>query len=176
MPHSIISLFGLLFLVGGTVPLWAGNYDQNFNGHSSGTTDLGDGSEIASNNAVAQVRGSGNPYLRLTSNRTGGTSSSFKLPDLDPGDAMESFTATFEFQVGGTGVLADGAALSFGAIPAGNGAGEGGFASANGLVISWDTFANADEDPSIEFFQTESVCLTSSSISPRWPISGLRWH
>lgn len=58
----------ILVLLSGAIPLEAGNYFQDFTGHSSGDTNLGDGSEIGSNNGVAQVRGSGDPYFRLTSN------------------------------------------------------------------------------------------------------------
>jgi len=178
MTLSSSKITGFLFC-GGALLLRAGIYTQDFGAHPSGTTDLGDGSEISSNNGVAQVRGSGNPYLRLTSNSTGGTSSSYKLPDLDPGETIESFTATFEFQIGGTGVLGDGAALSFGAIPAGNGAGEGGFGAANGLVISWDTFANAGEVPAIEIFSNEISVFNEPfdfrTVANQWVTVELGW-
>ena len=169
----------ILILLSGVIPLKAGNYLQDFSGHSSGETNLGDGSEIGSNDGVAQVRGSGDPYFRLTSNSTGGTSSSFKLPDLDPGEVAESFSATFRFQIGGSEPFADGAALSFGDIPSGNGAGENGFASANGLVIAWDTFANAGEVPSIEIFSNGASIFnqpfTYSTVANRWVDVELGW-
>jgi len=176
MSRPALPLFALFL---GSSFLEAGNYSQDFSGYSSGDTNLGDGSEIGSNNGVAQVRGSGDLYFRLTSNSIGGTRSSFKLPDLDPGEVAESFSATFRFQIGGTEPFADGAALSFGAIPAGNGAGENGFASANGLVISWDTFANVGEVPSIEIFSNGASVFnqpfTFSNVANRWVEVELTW-
>ncbi len=74
------------------------------------------------------------------------------MPDLDPGQELESFTASFSLQIGGSGSLADGLSLSFGAIPAGNGGGEAGFAVENGLIIGWDTYNNGGDPPSIEVF------------------------
>ena len=130
----------------------AGSYSQDFSGFSIGTTDLGDGTTIASNDGVASVRGSGDRYLRLTANNTGNTSSSFKLPDLDPGQELESFTFTFDLHIGGSGTFADGVSLTFGGIPAGNGGGEAGFAVDDGLIIAWDTYNNGGDDPSVEVF------------------------
>ncbi|MFT4550689.1 MAG: hypothetical protein ACI8XO_005046, partial [Verrucomicrobiales bacterium] len=130
----------------------AGTYTQSFSGFSAGTTSLGDGSTIASNDGIASVQGGGDPYLRMTQNNTGGTASSFKLPDLDSGQELESFTVTFDLQIGGTGSFADGVSLTFGAIPGGYGGGEAGFAVDNGLIIAWDTYNNGGDDPSVEIF------------------------
>ena len=175
---SRVASFYILFF-GGASFLNAGSYSQDFSAHTSGDTDLGDGSEIASNNGVAQVRGSADRYFRLTSNSTGGTSSSFKLPDLDPGEVAESFSATFRIQIGGSEPFADGAALSFGDIPGGNGAGENGFATAGGLVIAWDTFANAGEVPSIEIFSDGASVFnqpfTFGTVANRWVEVELGW-
>lgn len=132
--------------------LLAGSYTQNFTGFAQGTTSLGDGTEIASSNGVAQVRNTSSPYLRLTASGTGGTSSSMKLPDLDPGKAIDSFAVTFDLQIGGSGGFADGISLTFGEIPTGNGGGEAGFAADNGLVVAWDTYNNGGDNPSVEIF------------------------
>lgn len=133
-------------------PALAGNYSQNFTGFPQGTTNLGDGSEIGSSNGIAQVRSTASPYLRLTASGTGGTSASMKLPDLDPGEAIESFTVNFDLQIGGSGGFADGVSLTFGAIASGDGGGEAGFAVDNGLVVAWDTYNNGGDSPSIEVF------------------------
>ncbi|MGI9239658.1 MAG: CotH kinase family protein, partial [Verrucomicrobiales bacterium] len=69
-----------------------------------------------------------------------------------PGQELESFTASFLLQIGGTGSFADGLSLTFGAIPAGNGGGESGFAVDDGLIIAWDTYDNGGDTPSVEVF------------------------
>lgn len=162
-----------------SLPLKAGSYSQNFTGFDSGTTNLGDGSEISSNNGAASVRGNSSRYLRLTSNSQGGTSSAFKIPDLDPGKIIESFTANFDLLIGGSGTLADGASLTFGAIPAGYGGGEGGFAAANNLIIAWDTYPNGGEQPSIEVFANNTsifnLPFSFSSIANSWVAVEINW-
>ena len=87
----------------------AGSYGpEPFTSYPAGTTSLGDGTTIASNNNIAEVSGSGNRYLRMTRNNTGNTSSSFKFPDLDAGKEIEAFTITFDLLIGGSGTFADG--------------------------------------------------------------------
>ncbi|MDA7930137.1 hypothetical protein N9B63_04805, partial [Akkermansiaceae bacterium] len=133
-------------------PALAGSYSQDFSAFSAGTTNLNDGTAISSSTGVASVQGGANRYLRLTASGTGSTSASFKLADLDPGKAIDSFSVSFDLQIGGGGTLADGVSLTFGEIPTGNGGGEAGFASANGLVIAWDTYNNGGDTPSVEVF------------------------
>ncbi|MGI9241082.1 MAG: lectin-like domain-containing protein, partial [Verrucomicrobiales bacterium] len=158
----------------------SGSYNQDFTGVSSGSTSLGDGSAIASNDGIASVQGAGNPYLRMTRNNTGSTASSFRLPDLDPGQAIDSFTATFDLQIGGSGAFADGVSLTFGAIPGGNGGGEAGFAADNGLTVAWDTYNNGGTDPpSIEIF-SDGVSVNNrthdyGSTAGDWVAVVLRW-
>ena len=152
MKDSLKKLILIGSLFSGTSPVIAGSYSQNFTGFSSGTTSLGDGSQISSNNGPTQVRGTDDPYLRMTASGTGGTSSSLKLPDLDPGKAIDSFTVSFDLLIGGRGSLADGISLTFGKIASGDGGGEAGFAVNNGLVIAWDTYDNGSDTPSVEVF------------------------
>lgn len=130
----------------------AGQYVQSFSGFPQGTVDLNDGSEIDGNTGVTSIRGTSDRYLRLTASGTTGTISSFRLPELDPGRTIESFTARFDLWIGGSGTLADGVSLTFGDIPAGSGGGEGGFPADNGLIIAWDTYDNGGDPPSVEIF------------------------
>lgn len=145
------SLFTLATLATIT-PILAGDYLQNFSGFPSGTTNLNDGTEIDGNTGVTSVRGNSDPYLRLTASGTTSTSSSFKLPDLDPGRTIASFSVRFDLFIGGNGSLADGVSLTFGEIPAGTGGGEAGFASNNSLILAWDTYNNGGDQPSVEVF------------------------
>lgn len=133
-------------------PLLAGQYSQNFTGFSQGTTNLNDGSEIESNSNVTSVRENNGRHLRLTASGTTGTSSSFKLPELDPGRTVASFSARFDLYIGGGGSIADGISLTFGDIPGGAGGGEAGFASNNSLIVAWDTYNNGGDQPSVEVF------------------------
>ncbi len=162
-----------------STPVFAGSYTQNFTGFSTGTTNLGDGTQMNSNNGTTQVRGTSNPYLRMTASGTGGTSSSLKLPDLDPGKAIDSFTVGFDLLIGGEGTLADGVTLTFGEIEAGDGGGEAGFAVDNGLVIAWDTYNNGSDTPSVEVF-SDGVSIDNNthnygSTSNQWIPVILNW-
>ncbi|MFT6178510.1 MAG: hypothetical protein ACJAQT_000582 [Akkermansiaceae bacterium] len=179
MKRSFEKLLPLLALVLSTSPLAAGNYSQAFTGFSTGTTALGDGSAISSNDGTAQIRVTGDPYLRLTASGTGSTGSSMKLPDLDPGKAIDSFTVSFDLFIGGGGSLADGASLTFGDIASGNGGGEAGFGVDNGLVIAWDTFNNGGDNPSVEVF-ADGVSIDNNlhnygSTSNDWVPVVLHW-
>jgi len=100
MNNSLAKLLLVVSLISGVSPVLAGSYSQSFTGFSSGTTSLGDGSQINSNTGITQVRGTSDPYLRMTDNGTGGTSSSLKLPELDPGKAIDSFTVSFDLLIG----------------------------------------------------------------------------
>jgi hypothetical protein len=125
---------------------------QDFSAFAVGATSLGDGTEIGSNNGICQIRGNTNRYLRLTESGTLNTSASFKLPDLDPGQEVRAFTIRFSLYMNAAGTPADGVSLNFGAIPAGNGGGEAGFAMSQGLTVAWDTYDNGGDPPSIEVF------------------------
>ena len=58
----------------------ATTYFQDFNGHADGTTDLGDGSVIASFDDGARVHGGG---LQLTTDGYGGELANYIIPGLD---------------------------------------------------------------------------------------------
>jgi len=172
LPSSILALSFPLLAFGGS-------YSQDFTGSSVGATNLGDGSTISSNDGTASVQGSGNPYLRLTQNNTGGTSSSFKIADLDSGQKIDSWTFSFDLQIGGSGSFADGLSLTFGDIPGGDGGGEAGFAVADGLIIAWDTYNNGGDSPSIEVFSdgvsVENYPHNYGSTSGAWVPVTLHW-
>ena len=162
MNNSLAKLLLVVSLISGVSPVLAGSYSQSFTGFSSGTTSLGDGSQINSNTGITQVRGTSDPYLRMTDNGTGGTSSSLKLPELDPGKAIDSFTVSFDLLIGGSGSLADGISLTFGEIASGDGGGEAGFAVDDGLVVAWDTYNNGGDNPSVEVF-ADGVSIDNNS-------------
>ncbi|MEO8351069.1 MAG: CotH kinase family protein, partial [Chthoniobacteraceae bacterium] len=130
---------------------FAGSYGPQAFDFPDSTTNLGDGTQMASTPSVTSIQ---NGALRLLQAGVGGTAASFKLPDLDVAGAIDSFTVTFKVRMAKDGVAtpADGWSLSVGDIPAGNGDGEGGFPIANGLVIAWDTYDNGGDTPSIEVF------------------------
>lgn len=118
----------------------AAEYRQDFD-FPNGTTDLGDGSIIASSTMTgggptAQVVGN---RLRLTSNQTGSTSASFKIPSLGA-DATDSFAASFDFELFSGGTPADGFSFNFGAIDDAAAGSEEGFGT--GMSIEFDTFDN----------------------------------
>lgn len=147
--------FGVLFaLLSGLLPrAEAGTYTQSYT-FPNGTTDLGDGSSIRSNNNVASVQ---NNRLRLTQNGVGNSLASYRLPVLDPGREIESFSMEFDltlFETPGGNPPADGFSINFGAIPPvtadPTGSGEEGWTVANGLVIAFDTWDNGGEPPAIE--------------------------
>ena len=155
-----------------------GSYGPQAFTFPNGTTSLGDGSTIASNDGVASVQ---NNSLRLTENGAGGTSSSYKLPNLDGSEAINSFCFGFDLRLSATGQPADGFTLNFGNFPSDNGGGESGFAMAGGLVIAWDTYNNSNDAPSIEIFANgisvgnfpRTLHLTVSS-ARRYPCTGMR--
>jgi hypothetical protein len=150
----------MLLAVAGFFPalLHAGRYPatgtQSFTG-AGPLTNLGDSTLISSSNngtdgnPAAVVTGNA---LRLTQYGTGGTLSSFKLPDLDAGKALLSWDMTLQVRMSASGTPADGWSLTVGAIPDGNGSGEGGYVVSKGLVIAFDTYDNGGDTPSIEVF------------------------
>lgn len=164
---------------------WAGTYGTQGFAYANGTTNVGGGTTLASTtvtgtDATASVQAGA---LRLTANGTGGTAASFKLPDLDPSKEVAAFDVSFQLRFFASGTPADGFSLSFGAVPAGNGGGEGGFVMPNGLVIAWDTYNNGGDVPSIEIFangtsvgnfpQTFAFDGAYRQVNIHWDASGL---
>jgi hypothetical protein len=137
--------------------LYGGNYSQNFDAATLGSTNLQDGTAIASSAGTTAVRlwAQGNKALQLMA-ALGANTGSWKMPDLDVGKEIQSFDATFTagtYRTSPTATPGAGWSLNFGAIPSGNGFGEGGFVMPNGLVIAWDIYNNGGADnPSIEVF------------------------
>ncbi len=89
-------------------------YVQHFQA-ANGTTDLGDGSIISSNDGTNQVI---DGALRMTQSGTGDTASSFVIPVTG---FHNGWTATFDFTVTHTGdnTPADGFSFNYGEIPSG---------------------------------------------------------
>jgi len=168
-----------------TASVEAGSYGTQQFTFPNNTTVLGDGTAISSSTmtggfSTASVQ---NNSLRLIANGTPDTSSSFKLTDLDPGKAVQAFDAAFKLRFFASGTPADGISFNFGAIPAGNGSGEGGFVMSNGLVIAWDTYDNTNDPPSIEVFangvsvgnfpQNFPFNNTDQAVAIHWDFNGL---
>jgi len=134
-----------------SLPASGGTYGPQSFTYADGISSFGDGTVIATSGAatVASVQGGA---LRLTQNGVSNTISSFKLSNLDVGKEIEAFDVTFTVQMAATGTPAEGWSVNFGAIPSGNGAGDGGFVMPKGIVIAWDTFNTGNDPPSIEVF------------------------
>ncbi len=155
--RTIISLFFLA--VCATVPLHAGAYTQNFSSGTIGSQTLSDGSTISSSagssTTAIRIWAQGNQALQLMGT-LGGNSASWKIPDLDLNKEIQSFDATFTagtYRSTASATPGAGWSLNFGAIPTGDGAGDGGFVMPGGLVVAWDLFNNGGSDnPSIEVF------------------------
>ena len=137
-----------------TTAAHAAVYTQNFDAFVDGTTVLGDGSTISSNNGTNSVQSGA---LRMTQDGVGSTISSLRMPSLSGSAA--GWMASFDFFLSdeaGANLPADGFSFNYGAIPAltnpgffngsGEGRGEEGFnelgeAFAN-LSFELDTWAN----------------------------------
>ena len=166
----------------------AGSYLQNFNAAALDSMALGDGSTITASagsltTGVKQVT-EGNKALQLMQVPWGGATAAYKLPDLDPTKPIQSFDATFTVKMAGSGLPGAGWSLSFGALPSGNGNGDGGFAMTGGLTVAWDIFNNGGSDmPSIEVFcngvsvgnspRTFAYGETYRTVAIHWDFNGL---
>ena len=98
-------------------------YTQDFNGATVGTSGstLGDGSFIVSNTNVAKIYYDPTALwqgLQLTQDGIAGSIAAYYLPDLNPGQSINAFTASFDsmiYNAGGT-TAADAWAFNFGNI------------------------------------------------------------
>ncbi|MEM7383617.1 MAG: LamG-like jellyroll fold domain-containing protein [Verrucomicrobiota bacterium] len=135
--------------------------------YDDGTTDLGDGSIIASNDGTNSVQGGA---LQMTLAGTNSTASSFILP---PMDLSAGWTATFDFVIEHTGenTPADGFSFNYGAIPEGENFGdpaEEGYGAATPHVSYqvdtwlWNDAAGQDAGVGIEVTGTE-IALTKAT-------------
>lgn len=123
-------------------------YFQDFSGADVGDTSLGDGSTLSSTSlgSAAQVQDAKFKELQLTTNGGANTRSAFLLPDLDPGRAVNAFSAKWNAEVYGnfpTGGV--GYSVSFGQVGAlslvsTNYAQEAGYS--NGLALCVQTASN----------------------------------
>jgi hypothetical protein len=151
----------IVFVLFATDSALAGSYSQNFVNGTVGTQTIGGGdtSTLSSSANTASTKidvwvPATNKGLKLMS-FLGGSTASWKMPDLDTGKEIQSFDANFNFAIYRSSAAVPGAgwSLNFGAIPSGNGSGEGGFVMPNGLAICYDIFNNGGSDaPSIEIF------------------------
>lgn len=91
--------------------------------------------------------GSGCMKLTLAANNVAG---GFVLPDLDPGNRIQSFVATFNVHMGnGTTPPADGFAFNFGQAPSTSTFGPAGIiygAGLNGISVGFDSYDNGTAD------------------------------
>lgn len=106
----------------------AGVYQNDFQGYSAGTVQLGGGTttfltDSFATNSIVQVFNGGDwqGYRLSQDNETPvGGQAVLQLPDLDPGKAITSFTATFDLLVkNDKGNPADGFSLTFGNLNTG---------------------------------------------------------
>ncbi|NIP97503.1 MAG: hypothetical protein GWO24_30370, partial [Akkermansiaceae bacterium] len=121
-----------------------GIYRQDFE-LDDGTTDLQDGSFLATNGAFTPVVQDG--ALVLTNNATGNTLTAYHIPGLV--GSSTGFIAQFEYSImdNSGNPPADGFAFSYGALPEGApGNGESGFNGSNSLSFQVDTWNNAGDN------------------------------
>lgn len=123
----------------------AGSFTADFNDGllPAGSTLYGNGTSAG---VIKTIGGAGNTAcVRLTENANG-LQGSYIISDLDGGNPVSGFTASFKMRLGGgSSVPADGCAFSVANnLPAGT-FGEGG--AGNGLTIGFDIYDNTDGDP-----------------------------
>lgn len=160
---AVVLLFGLaVTFLGLCGTAGAATYSQDFTA-ADGTTDLGDGTTIASTDGTNSVQGNA---LRMTEVGTFSTRSSFRIPPL--ADSSKGFTATIDFTLdhtGGPNTPADGFTFDYGAIPPydaaadpaspqGNGQAEEGWGAVDHIAFEVDTWfvddqVNQDPGPGI---------------------------
>ena len=186
---AVSSLLALLSL--SLLPAQAGRYPttgtQTFT-YTDGITALGDGTVLSSTFPGTFAKIFGNALL-ISNQSFSGNKSSWRLPNLDPGNAIQSFDATCSVRMGksGTSAPASGFALNFGAIPStGEGSADVGFGMAGGITISFDTFPDtANDHPSIDVYcnntvigsfpatnLTETAAATAGSYTLTNPVTG----
>ena len=124
----------------------------------NGTPTFTDGSVLLGSSISTKIN---NNRLQMQTSPFTGNPTAWKLPSLDGTSGVESFDATFTVGLSksfASTIPSAGFALSYGPIPAsGNGSGDLGYTMANGIVISFDTFADTVNDfPSIEVYCNNS--------------------
>lgn len=135
------------------VAVWAspssvqgGTFSNNLNSEPSGVIEIRDPARWE---PAGGVNGSG--YISLT-DAVGSLNGTIVLPDLDAGQAIGGFTASFKVRIGGgTSTPADGMSFNFAreddSIVSGGFTGEGG--TGTGLAICFDSYNNSGEAPAL---------------------------
>ena len=148
---------------------WAGTYSQNFDGYADGTTVLGDGTQVLDNGSgvteVYNYSGSTSwSALRLTQDNVKGQIGNFVIGDLDAGDVVTGFTATFDTLIKADSTPADGFSFNFGTLGSTPYGGEEGMYAGSGQMLSvcWDTYG---PDIGIDIIVNGST-VSHSSVSP----------
>lgn len=120
-------------------------YTQDFDGFANGTTDLGDGSSMASNaNASVQVQ---DGVLQLLEDGVNDQRGVFRIPAQNHSSLgwASTFTVNLEEEPGG-GRAADGFSFSYGNIPAsGTGGSQSGWGSANHIAFEFDFYEDTNQ-------------------------------
>ncbi len=140
MRNLVPKLVAAVWLAGATA--YAGSFTSNFNNpNQTGYTLNGSGTLADGTPWAAAI---GNNSCILTTN-SGSLYGSFILDDLDAGQPIQSFTATFKLQFGpGTSTPADGMAFYFGPeLNPFSTFSEEGPGGASGLTIEFDTYLNS---------------------------------
>ncbi|HUF60822.1 MAG TPA: LamG-like jellyroll fold domain-containing protein, partial [Verrucomicrobiales bacterium] len=148
-------------------------YDQNFDGHADGVTDLGDGSSIATN--MPGTAGILDNALRLTDDAVGGTISDYRIPPVN--GQVNAFQATFDYNLfdsEGGNPPADGFSFNLGPItaaaPAGSEEGYG-----EGLSVEFDTWDNTGAGENGHNVAVNGVDVPGG-FNPTVPIVDGEWH
>ncbi|MDQ6630777.1 MAG: PA14 domain-containing protein [Verrucomicrobiota bacterium] len=132
---SLLPLF--IFCFGTLFSAQAGTFSSDFNsGLPVGATNYG-------NATVAATGGFTNSGVLKLTTAVGGQVGSFVINDLDAGQPIQSFVATFKVLIGG-GSAADGFSFNFANDLPDAAFGETG--AGTGLTVNFDTFANAGEN------------------------------
>ncbi|MES2709724.1 MAG: CotH kinase family protein [Verrucomicrobiota bacterium] len=124
---------------------------QNFtyaNGVVTGSGSWNDGSALSGTtmgDPAVPVASAQASALRLTADGVFNSISSFKLPEIDPGQDVSSLTVTFSLKLKAAGTPGQGMSVSFGDIPADDGDGEFGFSLPRGLEVAWVTYVDTAE-------------------------------
>ncbi len=112
------------------------------NGSVPGTGNWQDGSSVAIVSAgdppasIPSVQGNS---LRMAGDGVTGTTSSFKIPDLDPGQDVSGVTINFSLKLFSSGTSGQGISVNFGGIPESPGDGELGWPLPGGMTVAWET-------------------------------------
>ena len=156
-----------------TYPATSGSQAFSYvNGSLPGTGTWNDGTALSSTlvgDPQAPVASVQVNALRLAADGVSNTTSSFKIPDMDPGLNIASLAVNFTLKLSATGTAGQGVSLNFGDIPASDGDGELGWALPGGLVVAWETFV----DTAAGATQGAVVVYANRVVMARYPVTFL---